>query len=224
VFSCLPNIILLIILSISLWGCGTISSNEDHDRQKAAAKINARLGMAYLEQHDVIRAKQKFLLAMQQGPSLPETWYSMAYFLETTGNKEKAKIHYLKAIQLEPDRGDTLNNYGTFLCRAGDYPGAIQQFLKATQDPTYLEVAAAYENAGLCTLKSAHPHEAKHYFEKALTEDPNRSTSLIELAEVNYKLGNYLLARKELDQYLRSFSPTAQTYYLEKQIDGKLNS
>ncbi len=200
------------------------SSKDEHNKQLSAAKINTRLGMAYLERHDIQRSKQKLLLALQQGPTLPEAWYSMGYFLESTGNKEQAKQYYLKAVQFGSGRGDTLNNYGTFLCRSGDYQGAVQQFLKAVQDPNYLQLAAAYENAGLCTLKTAHPAEARRYFEKALAEDPKRSTSLIELAELNFNLGKYALARRELDQYLRSFSPTGRTYLLEQKIDGKLRA
>lgn len=219
-------IILSLLTARMLIGCQsmTSSSNEEENKKVAIAKINTRLGLAYLERHDFQRAKQKLLSALDQAPTLPEAWYSMGFFQEATDNKERAKQYYLKAVHLAPDRGDVLNNYGTYLCRAGDYQGAIQQFLKATQDPQYLDPAAAYENAGLCALKGPNLNVAMQYFKKALAEDPNRSTTLIELAELNYKQGNYTLARHELDKYLQIASPTMQSYLLEKKIDEKINA
>jgi type IV pilus assembly protein PilF len=153
---------------------------------------------------------------------MPEAWYSMGYLLESTGNREQARKHYMKALDLAPGRGDVLNNYGTFLCRSGDYKNAIQHFLKAVHDPQYLQPASAYENAGLCALKIPDPEKAMLYFNKAIAEDYNRSTALLELAELNYNQGKYSLARRELDQYLQLSPPNAQSFILEQKIDRKI--
>ena len=80
--------------------CSTLkSSTPDKDQVKdtKVAGINIQLGMAYLGRGDVQRAKQKFLYAQQKAPQLPEVWYSMAYFLEQTGNQAQAKEDYKKA-------------------------------------------------------------------------------------------------------------------------------
>jgi type IV pilus assembly protein PilF len=218
------KIFLLILLGSLFSGCQSTSSvNEVADKKVAIAKINTTLGLAYLERHDIKRAKQKLLIALKEAPTLPEAWYTMGYFLESTDNKAQASKYYLKAIQLAPGRGDALNNYGTFLCRSGNYQGAIQQFLKAVQDPNYLELAAAYENAGLCSLRIPNSKAAMHYFKKALAEDPNRPTSLIELAELHVKQKKYSVARHALDRYLQLAEPNAQSFLLEQKIDEKLN-
>lgn len=206
-----------------LSGCQTNSSSSQEAKKKeSVANINVRLGMAYLERHDIQRAKQKFLLALEEAPEIPETWYSMGYFMESTGNKEHAKQYYEKSISLAPKRGDVLNNYGTYLCHTGVYQASVTYFLKATQDPTYLQVAAAYENAGLCALKIPDNKSAMSYFKKALQEDPQRANSLIELAELNFQQGQYQSSRKELSQYLQLTTPTAQSYLLEKKLDAKM--
>jgi len=213
--------LLLTILCFMITACQTSGiPNELESKKISAARINDRLGMAYLERHDIQRAKQKFLLALELAPTIPETWYSMAYFLESTGNKEKAKEYYMKAIAVAPERGDALNNYGTFLCRSGDYAGAVVHFIKATHDPKYLEQASAFENAGLCSLKIPNSKNAMAYFKKALEEDPNRPASLIELSELNYKKGDYTLARHQLDQHLQITAPSVQSYLLEKKIES----
>jgi type IV pilus assembly protein PilF len=221
----ISHIMTLVILVMNLTACqSTQPPTEDEVKKTSAAKINDQLGIVYLERHDMQRAKQKFLLALDQAPNIPEPWYSMAYYLESTGNREQAKKYYLKAVEIAPERGDVLNNYGTFLCRSGDYRGAVNHFLKAAQDTKYLDVSAAYENAGLCSLKIPNHVEAVKYFEKALAEDPNRPVSLLELAELNYTQGNYSKSRKQLDQFLKQSQPSMQSYLLEQKLDTKLNT
>jgi type IV pilus assembly protein PilF len=182
----LRNLSICITSTILLLGCATQSAENKAMAEKkiSTAKINTQLGLAYLERKDMERAKQKLLLALDEGPNIPETWYSLAYFLEMTNNIEDAKKHYLKALELAPRRGDTNNNYGTFLCRSGDYANAIHHFIVATKDPTYLETAAAFENAGLCALKIPDKTQAFAYFNKAVAYDPTRSVATAELSRL----------------------------------------
>jgi type IV pilus assembly protein PilF len=174
---------ILLTLIVSLAGCSTTKPAVDNADAKrvSTAKINTQLGMAYLERHEVQRAKQKFLTAMNEAPNIPETWYSMGYFLEVTGDTKQAKEYYMKAITLAPRRGDAHNNYGTFLCRTGEYNDAIEQFMQATQDPSYLDTASAYENAGLCATKIPDRQRAIAYFKHAVEQDPTRLASINEL-------------------------------------------
>jgi type IV pilus assembly protein PilF len=216
------KIVLLTFCLLSLYGCETAQQTQERtdidDKKIRAAKINTQLGVAYLERGERQRAKQKLLLALEQGPNLPETWYTMGYFLENTGSVKEAGNYYRKAIQIAPKQGETHNNYGTFLCRTGDYPNAIEQFLEAVKDPNYLDMSGAYENAGLCSLKIPDKKQAIYYFAKAIKVDPNRPNSLLELADLYYKEKNYPLAKDYLDLYLRKFPVTAQTNQLHEKI------
>jgi len=176
------------VLFCFLSACATVKNpakTQKQEQSAKSAKINAQLGIAYLERHNLPLAKQKLLLAMEQGPDLPETWYSMAYYQEATGNKDDASIYYQKAVSIAPNRGDAQNNYGTFLCRNGDYQGSVEHFLLAVKDPTHLNPADAYENAGLCAAKIPNKQLAAKYFAKALEQDPSRITSQKKLAELD---------------------------------------
>lgn len=194
---------------------------EDLVRPKTEiAMINAKLGIAYLEQNDVQRAKQKLLMALDQGPGIPEPWYSMGYFLETTGNMAEANKYYLKAIQIAPKRGDTHNNYGTFLCHSGQYQASIKHFMIAATTMDYLDPAAAYENAGLCAMKMHAYQQAAGYFQQALLKDPARTSSLLKLAEVDIKLDKREHAKEMLRQYAIVESPTPEYETLKHQLAG----
>lgn len=168
----------------SLVACTNKEAQMEDAKNMKVATLNVQLGMAYLGKGDMQRAKQKLLYAIQKYPNLPEAWYSMAYFNEKTGNKEDAKIDYLKSVELAPNRGDVQNNYGTFLCRSGEYEDSIQHFLLAAKDPQYLDTASAYENAGLCALKVPNKKAAAEYFNLALGQDPTRITSMNELTRL----------------------------------------
>lgn len=184
----LMSVVLLCLLTACATSTGGSAKTEEQNKKLKTAKINAQLGIAYLERHNLQRAKQKLLLSLEQGPNIPEPWYSMAYFLEATGNKDDASIYYQKAIAVAPIRGDAHNNYGTFLCRSGDYRGSIEHFMLAVKDPTYLDPADAYENAGLCALKIPDKEMAAKYFTRALQEDPSRMVSERKLRELNKQL------------------------------------
>jgi type IV pilus assembly protein PilF len=138
------------------------------------AGLNTKLGLAYLHQGHVARAKSKMLLALQEDPNNPIILDAMGYFLEKTGNVKTARQYYLRAVALAPRRGTVQNNYGTYLCRHGYYQEAIKHFLLATQDTNYLHVADAYENAGVCAAKIPNKKLAHKYFRAALQHDPGK--------------------------------------------------
>jgi type IV pilus assembly protein PilF len=204
--------LLLMSLLVACSTVGTSSKNNSVDeKKKKIAEINIELGMAYLEAKDVQRAKQKLLAALESDPSLPEVQYSMAYFFEATGDKEQANTYYLQAIALAPNRGDAQNNYGTYLCRMGDYRNSVLHFKAAVADPKYLDTAGAYENAGLCALKIPDQRQALDYFNHAVLQDANRPVSLMNAAELEFKLGNYAAARQRLRDYLLIAPASRQT-------------
>lgn len=221
----LIKISVLICFMLHLSSCSstnaTSDASNDEKRKVATAKINTRLGMAYLEQHNIQRAKQKFLTALSEAPNIPETWYSMAYFLEATGDKDQANKHYLKAIEVDATNGSAHNNYGTFLCRSGQYKAAIEQFELAMKDMNYIEGGSAYENAGLCALKTSNKKLALHYLTKSLEQDPDRANVHLELAELNYELGHYQASKQELNQFLKLASASRTSFTLSEKLKAK---
>jgi len=186
------------------------SSNEIDEATRAqentttnvtAAGFNVQLGLGYLAQGDMQRAKSKLLLALSQAPNWPQALDAMGYYLENTGDTANAAIYYQKAVTIAPGSGSVQNNYGTYLCRVGQYQQADYHFMLAVQDINYLNTAEAYENAGLCSMEIPDNNKALAYFIKAMQEDPHRTTSVLEIAQINYKRGDYAVAQSYLDNY-----------------------
>lgn len=186
---------------------------ETVDLEKAA-RLNVELGISYLNQGQIARAKSKFTRAKNLAPHLPEVHYSYAYFQERTGEIENAEKSYQKAVSLNPKGGNEHNNYGAFLCRQSQFRAAEKEFLKAVEDPNYMNTAEAFENAGLCILQLPDTAKAIEYFDKALRYDPSRSNALIEMAVISYKEGKISQAKEYLSRFAQVSNPTARSLLL----------
>jgi len=197
------------------------AATEDENRNISTAKINTQLGMTYLENHNISRAKQKLLLALDEAPNIPDTWYSMGYFLEVTGDKAEANKYYLKALDIAPKRGDVQNNYGTYLCRSGRYQESIQHFELAARDIHYIDTAAAYENAAICAMKIPDKKLARQFFQKALGSDPGRSNVYLGLAELDFQTGQLMKAKRNLETFLSLSAPTTESLSLSHKLQNK---
>ena len=123
--------LLLIIVLLEITACNLQQNDQITKTNPLAAKDNMQLGMAYLQQGIVFRAKYKLLLALQQDKNSAQVQDAMAYFLEVSGELQRADVYYQRAIQLAPKSGIELNNYGVFLCHLGKYAESENQFLAA---------------------------------------------------------------------------------------------
>lgn len=224
----LERIIAILALAGTLSSCATPPSNHadaankaDSQRQQAAS-YNTQLGLGYLQQGEMERAKTKLNKAMAQGPEIPSVHAAMAYYHEKTGELDLADAEYRKAISLNPRAGEALNNYGAFLCGRGQYQKAIDYFLQAVKDPNYTTTAQAYENAGLCALKMPNQTLAQGYFEKALQQDPSRSAALLEMTQFYFNKENYTLAKTYMDRYKKEAAPSARSLWLDIRIAHEL--
>lgn len=178
---------IVFLVIINLTSC--LSSSNTGFTQKntlnpKAAAYNTQLGLAYLQQGNQQRAKQKLLTAVEEDPNSTSANDALAYYFESVQSLKEAENYYQRAIQLSPQSGAALNNYGAFLCRQKQYKLAHDYFLKATQDSSYLNTGLAYENAGLCALAANNDTQAKHYFQMALAQDPHLEQSAYELAQI----------------------------------------
>ncbi len=224
------KVIILSIFSLALLGCG--SQLQQHAEAEApvmsaaknteASKLNVQLGLGYLHQGKRELAKTKLIAALQQAPTSSQANDAMGYFLEATGDIEKADQYYKKSLNFAHGKGAPLNNYGTFLCRQGQYAKSEVYFNAAIKDPNYVNAADAYENAGLCSLQIPDPAKAKNYFAMALKQDPRRPTSILELGVISFNQGQYKDAENYLKQYSEIAVANSESTWLAYQVADKL--
>lgn len=193
-----------------------LSENKSKEalKNQEAASYHVELGIRYLHRNSMERARQKLNYAIKLAPNWPPALNAMAYYLEYIGEDSEAERYYKKALAVEPDSPSSQNNYGTYLCRKGQYALADVYFNKAAKHQEYTRAAEAYENAGLCALEARDHRLAEAYFQKALRRSHRRPVSLMELAELNINAGNVKQASQYYSQYLAIANQTPQSLWL----------
>lgn len=226
-----------VIFSLVIVGCANKSGKSASDEInpsartsfegspdfKRAALVNVELGLGYLSQGQVARAKTKLTHAIKLAPNLPETHSAMAYFLEMVGERKDAEREHKKAVNLSVNKGAVYNNYGAFLCRGNRFKEADHAFQQALQDKEYSRTAEVYENAGLCALKWSDHEKAQEYLLTAIRQDPSRSMALLELADLNIRQSKFNEAKAFLNRYRTVAEPSARSLWLGIQVAKALN-
>ncbi|EPM7842973.1 type IV pilus biogenesis/stability protein PilW [Vibrio fluvialis] len=186
---------------LSLTGCITVKESDNSDLKSdpvEMAESRIALGLGYLENGSMIKARENLEKAMQHAPHYYRSQLSMAHYFETVGEIDSARDTYRAALRDHPKNGNVLNNYGTFLCKHGEYQQADKYFNRAVEQPYYYLISASYENAAFCSLKSGDPEKAAYYFKRAVDHDPTRVRSLLQLAKLEIERGDYTEARIKL--------------------------
>lgn len=199
---------LLLLFPLLISGCVTVdATNSDtpqaSDKQRSEARI--ALGMGYLEQGNMIKARENLEKALDHDPNFYRAQLSMAHYFEQVGENDSAEKLYKTALRQHPRNGNVLNNYGTFLCKQEEYALADKYFNKAIDQPYYYLISASYENAAFCALKAGNNEQAMQYFNRSLAHQPNRPSSMLNLAKLEIDSGAYTEARLRLMQFHKRY-------------------
>jgi len=206
-----------------LVGCITVkeTSNKRKFNSIDASEARIALGLEYLETGQWQRARENLEQALKYAPKYYRAQNAMAYYFQKVDENEAAEDMYKKALQDSPQNGDTLNNYGVFLCSEQRYDEAITAFLKAIEQPDYYLTSASYENAALCSLDNGDTQQALRYFEKALSHDPYRPKSMLQLAQMKIEFQNYKDARAMLFKFNKRYGYKADSLWLLIQLENQ---
>ena len=138
------------------------------------------------------------------------------------GRSEAAGPHYRRAAELAPERGDTLNNYGAWLCANGYPAEALVWFDRALAAPGYATPGSALANAGGCALKSGQGERAERDLRRALEIEPRNPYALASMAEYQYGQGRYFEARAFAERRLAAAPADASVLQLAARIEDRL--
>lgn len=201
-----------------------LATEDSAVEYQKAALANVELGLGYLAQGQVTRAKGKLTRALKLAPRTAETHSAMAFFLEKVGDIKDAEKAHQKAIKYSKSPGSVYNNYGAFLCRQSRFKEADDAFQTSIADKTYSRTAEVFENAGVCALKWQDNAKAEKYFLTAIRHDPKRSTALLELASLDIQNKNFDAAKQMLTQYKQVSEPSARSLWLNIELARNMNN
>jgi len=167
-----------VLAVLLLVACG---SNAKRQTEKAheAAIYNVQLGLAYMNQGDLERAKDKLDRALSQDPDNADVHSARATLFARLNQKDKADEEFRAALRLAPHDPRMVNNYAVYLCQNGRNDEGVKRFLEAARNPLYPTPEAAYTNAGVCLRAAKRDDEARLDFTRALQLKPNFADSFI---------------------------------------------
>ncbi|MDP2030327.1 MAG: type IV pilus biogenesis/stability protein PilW [Thiobacillus sp.] len=133
-----------------------------------------------------------------------------------------AEENFRRAIELNPKDSNARTNFGWFLCTRGQYDAGLAQFTEALGNPLYTEPERAMTNAGLCAEKKGDLLLAESNQVKALKLQPDNPNTILKLANLNFRQGRLMDARRLLDRHDELAPQTAESLWLGVRLERKL--
>jgi len=204
---------LVVVVLMTATACVT---KEVQIKSKEASAANAQIGAKYLQDEnlDLDQARIKLEKALDQDSSnaLAHVYYGQLQHL--VRNDDKARVHFNKAIKLEPEVAEHRNNYGVFLCQIEEYESAIAEFEKAANNPYYTTPEFALDNAGLCMLDSNQYEQASGFLRAALRKNPKFANAFLHMSELLYKQGKMTVSNAYYQRFLANGRDTPESLLL----------
>lgn len=182
------------------------------------ARAHSDLASAYFQQNKYEIALNEFTIATQIDPNYSPAYNGLALVQAALGEDAKADANFKKAIQIDPKSSESHNNYGGFLCARKRYDESITHFLEAVKNPLYTTPNLAYANAGICSARKNDTKNAEIYLNKALEIQPLTYSAAYQLAEIQFKRGEVVAAKKSLQNVLVA-APSPEALWLAIKIE-----
>ena len=158
--------------------------------------VHNHLGVIYHKQEKLDMALREFELALEQA-EYAEVYYNLSVVYRKKGHLGKSEKAAQKALELDPQYADALNQLGQLALDRNESGLALMYLQQAIQiKPEHLE---AQNNLGVVFHTQGREDDAIKAFEKALSIDPNS-------AEAHNNLGSVYLTKGVYDQAEDAFN------------------
>jgi type IV pilus assembly protein PilF len=194
------------------------------EKAQSAADVHTRLAQHYIEIGKMEGALDKIKIAVNDDPTYVPAQTVMAYIYERINDMPNAEIHYRRAVELAPGKGDVNNNLGQFLCRDGKMQEALPYFDKAIADPFYQTPDVALANKGGCQLQNNDRAGAEVSLREAVKRNPGNPSALLQLTNLLYLNQRYFDASAFLQRFDALGQPSPDSLKLGYEIESRLGN
>lgn len=215
----------LILVMFGLESCNLFTRNDQLSVQTSSNEValsNLNLGIEYMQEKEYEKSLEKLNKALEADPRYTPTYNALGLLYQRMGKNEEAEKYFKRALTINANDPNSLNNYGQLLCITNHYDEAQEHFLKAASNPLYESQEIALANAGTCALNNNHPDVAESYYKQALEKNPRLPNALFKMSQISYTNGNYPPAHAYLQRYLEVAKQTPASLWLGIQIAQRL--
>lgn len=199
----------------------------DSDQTDAGKRANVRmeLASAYFSRGQLTTALDEVKQALVVNPNLGEAYNLRGLIYAGLGDDVLAQESFKRALQINPSDGDSMHNYGWYLCQQKQYNEAEALFRQAMALPQYLGTSRTLLTTGVCQARAGKWDEAEATLSRAYERDPSNPATAVNLSEVLLRRGEAERARF----YIRRVNSVAnqsnaQTLWLAARIEMKLGN
>jgi type IV pilus assembly protein PilF len=182
------------------------------------AESHAALAGEYYQRGNFSVALSETRLAVSEDPSYAPAYNMQALVYMQLRDDASARTAFEKALSLDPNSSEVMNNYGWFLCLQSDYKRAQELLMRAANDTRYATPEKAWLSAGLCMRRQGRNKEAEDYLHRAVNIRPDLVGGLFNLAAITYERGAYKEAEGYLSRYTRLAPPSLESVVLGVKI------
>ncbi|MEN5319718.1 type IV pilus biogenesis/stability protein PilW [[Pseudomonas] hibiscicola] len=224
------------VLAVAVGGCKSqpkaklgpseapVYSVRDPDSVRRQVRLQDLLALAARDMQvgNLDAAERKAREALKLAPDSPDALVLLAGIDERRGRSQQAGESFRRAAEQAPQRGDTLNNYGAWLCQQGRPAESLAWFDRALQAPGYATPAESQANAGSCALDAGQLERAERDLRAALSVLPGNPVALEAMAQLSFRQGRFMEARAFAERRIAAAPATRSVLQLASQIEARL--
>ncbi|MEO8154183.1 MAG: type IV pilus biogenesis/stability protein PilW [Rhizobacter sp.] len=201
-----------------------VTASDETDSSKRA-RVRMELASAYFSRGQLTTALDEVKQALVVSPNLGEAYNLRGLIYAGLGDDVLAQESFKRALLINPSDGDTMHNYGWYLCQQQRYPEAETLFQQAIALPQYASISRTLLTSGVCQARAGKWAEAETTLVKAYERDASNPATAVNLSEVLLHRGDPERARF----YIRRVNSVAnqsnaQTLWLAARIEMKLGN
>ncbi len=217
---------ILVVFFLVLSGCQSLAVKEEVPLQTQSvdevADLQTKLGIGYMRENQLGLAWEKLNKALEADPRYSVAHNAIALLYERLDKPETARVHYELAIKYDPADSSAHSNYGSFLCRRGEFDAAERNFQQALKNPLYQTPEIPITNLGLCLRREGQKDLAENYLRRALELNPRIANALIAMSDLSLQNGHELSARAYMERYVEVRNHSPRTLWLSVRIERAL--
>jgi type IV pilus assembly protein PilF len=201
-----------------------ISSSDEGDAKKRS-RARLELASAYFGRGETKTALEQVKVSLAADPNYGDAYNLQGLIYAAIGEQALAESSFRQALQINARDGDTMHNYGWYLCQLKRYPESNAMFARALAVPQYSGVTRTLLAQGVCQAYAGELVESEATLVRAYQLDSANPFTATNLSEVLYRRGEYERARF----YIRRVNSqpdvaNAQTLWLAARIENKLGN
>ena len=227
------------MLALLIAGCGAPAQNapgktpngkdlvtaSDQPASSRRAELRMELATAYFGRGEMTTALDQVKLAIVADPTLATAYNLRGLIYANLAEDALAEESFRHALELDPKDGDSMQNFGYYLCQKKRYAEADALFDQALAQPRYRQPARTWLTKGVCEAFANQLEASEASLLRAQELDPGNPSASVNLAEVLYRRGEYERARF----YIRRVNAmpaviNAQTLWLAARIEERLGN